>query len=208
MIRVRVTCRAVSALLMNPATEELIEQLRTKTPKQKRRDWSAQEEASTKLYISDTGKIGIPVENLYASLVEAGRDISLPGRQKISTATSTRLYAFISIEEQFLPFPDDCQEWKADKRRGVNPNGKEMVAVVRPRFEQWSITFTVVIDDKLIEPSKIRELIEIAGRSVGLCDFRPGRRGPFGRSTVAAWEVLSSDKSPTLNGNESMLVSA
>ncbi len=208
MIRVRVTCKSVSPLLMNPATDELIEQLRTKTPKQKRRDWSAQEEAGTKLYTSDTGKIGIPVENLYASLVEAGRDISLPGRQKISTATSTRLYAFMSIEEQFLPFPDDCQEWKADKRRGVNPNGKEMVAVVRPRFEKWSITFTVVIDDKLIDTSKISELIEVAGRSVGLCDFRPSRRGPFGRSTIAVWEVLAHEKSAALNGDKSVLVSA
>ncbi|HUC88352.1 MAG TPA: hypothetical protein VMR95_04390 [Candidatus Binatia bacterium] len=144
---------------MNPASEELIERLRTRTPAEKRRDWPAEEEASTKLYTDENGCIGIPVENLLASLVEAGRDIVLPGRKKVSTATSTHLYAFMSVEEQFLLFPEECQEWKVDKRRGRNPNGGEMVALVRPRFDHWSITFTCVIDNDQIDVSKIKQLI-------------------------------------------------
>jgi len=191
MQRVRVTITGVSPLLMNPATEALIEQLRTRTPAQRRRDWTAEEEAGEKLYKNAKGLIGIPIENLLASLVEAGRSVTLTGRSKVSTATSTQLYAFLSAEEDFLPFPADYQHWQVDKRRGRNPNGGEMVALTRPRFDNWSVTVTLVIDESLIDLSKIRELFDIAGRSVGLCDFRPGCRGRFGRSAVTAWDVLT-----------------
>ena len=204
MKRFQVTCTGISPLLMNPASDELIEQLRTKTTARKRTDWSAQEEAAVKLYVDDDGKCGIPVENLLASLVEAGRKVPLSGRTKVSTAKTTELFSFLSIDEQFMPFPDEFQDWRVDKRRGRNPNGGEMVALVRPRFDHWSITFTVNIDDTLINDVNVKSLIEIAGRSVGLCDFRPGCRGPFGRSMVTVWEPIDDLVDVSGNGHREL----
>jgi hypothetical protein len=36
-----------------------------------------------------------------------------------------------------------------------------------------------------------RRLVDDAGRKVGLGDFRPWRRGPFGRFTVVRWEIVT-----------------
>ena len=47
--------------------------------------------------------------------------------------------------------------------------------------------FTAVIDTNTINEVNVRSLMDIAGRSVGLCDFRPGCRGPFGCSKVTSW---------------------
>jgi hypothetical protein len=34
----------------------------------------------------------------------------------------------------------------------------------------------------------VRELLDIGGKRVGIGDFRPSRRGPFGRFKVVSWK--------------------
>ncbi len=185
--------------LMNPVTDELLEELRTKVSKPKARDRSREDEAKDKIYRQD-GKIGVPAENLFACLVEAGRQVELKPRQKISTKETTMLPSFLVIEDLFLPFEiqgdeeyDPEEEWKADTRRGRNPKDGVMVAIVRPRFNRWGFTAHITVDTSVINLDKVKTLFEIAGRSVGLGDFRPARRGPFGTFLVKRWAVLSEE---------------
>lgn len=193
MSRVRVTLGGVgNGLLMNPMTDETLEQLRTKTSPPKRRDISREEEAQEKLYVDDDGRFGIPSVNLYSCLAEAGREISYKGRSKVSTKESTKLYSFLEIEEEFLLLEGD-PEWTTDTRRGRNPNGGEAVCLVRPKFKEWQVKATLVINEKKVNEATVKGLIEEAGDGVGLCDFRPQKRGPFGRFRIAAWEVLEED---------------
>jgi hypothetical protein len=42
-------------------------------------------------------------------------------------------------------------------------------------------------DDTLLSEKEVREILDNAGRRVGLLDFRPERKGPFGRFMVTAW---------------------
>jgi len=51
------------------------------------------------------------------------------------------------------------------------------------------VEFTLEIDEKEVSPETIRQLVEVAGNKIGLCDFRPTRRGPFGRFEIAEWKV-------------------
>ena len=187
-MRVLATLRGIHPLLMNPATEELLDQLRNRTPSPKRTDWPAEEEAATKLYRDEDGAIGIPSLNLFSSLVEAGRLVKA-GTKQISTSKSTILPSFLSIEEFFLPFKGD-PEWVVDKRRGRNPNGGEMVCLVRPKFADWEFDVTFEIDESEVDEKVVQKLVETAGKKVGLCDFRPACKGPFGRFKVAAWVKL------------------
>lgn len=65
--------------------------------------------------------------------------------------------------------------------------GQSRVMRTRPRFENgWSLTFSVSVQPDIIDPSKIRECVEAAGKYVGIGDWRPGapRGGPFGRFVV------------------------
>lgn len=187
-MKVYVECEGVSPLLMNPVTDDLLEELRTRTPRPKATDRTVEEEAREKLY-RENGKIGLPVINVFSCLVEAGRSVLFEKRRNISTAESTLLPSFLAIEETFLPFTNHSQ-WRVDKRRGRNPKDNVMVCIVRPRFDEWEFGMTLQIDETQINEERIRQLVAYAGSRVGLCDFRPACRGPFGRFRITKWEVL------------------
>ena len=62
----------------------------------------------------------------------------------------------------------------------------------RARFEPpWSCTVTVDVDGELIDREQLLEWLEIAGRQVGLGDWRPEKSGVFGRFKVASFEEVA-----------------
>ena len=190
MKRAVVTIEGVSPLLMNPMNEETLMGILTGTSVKVPRDLTPVQICERKLYKGENGELGIPAVNLFSSLAEAGRKVK-NGKTQISTATSTTLPSFLEIEELFLPFSAEAG-WVPDLRRGVSNSGanKVAVAIVRPRFDLWELKITIGIDDTVVDESVVRELFRIAGTSVGLCDFRPAKKGQFGRFTVSDWKSL------------------
>ena len=52
----------------------------------------------------------------------------------------------------------------------------------RAKFDKpWSCTFEVDVDDEQIDKSQLLEWLDIAGRQIGLGDWRPEKSGMFGR---------------------------
>lgn len=188
MLRIAATCKGISPFLMNPATDELLDQLRGRTRPTKDKNRSVEDEAAEKLSKGPDGRIGVSSVNLYAAMVAAGRRVK-NGKTQISTATTTTLPGLMSVEQMFLPFTDD-PPWVADKRRGVNPKGGEMVCLIRPRFDTWGFEVTFLIDETEIAASTVRDVLRVAGQFIGLGDFRPSKRGPFGRFAIAEWKEL------------------
>ncbi len=189
-IKVRVTCKGKSPMLMNPANEELLESLRSGVRKQINKDRSADEMASEKVIRNSKGEIGIPIEYLLACLKGGGRLVK-NGKKQISTATSTTIFALMEFEEMFLPFKNQEVEIKTDMRKGKLPKDGTAVCIVRPRIEEWEFDVTVTINPDEIDSSVIRKLFEEAGAKVGIGDFRPSCNGSFGRFMVSNWVVLS-----------------
>lgn len=56
----------------------------------------------------------------------------------------------------------------------------------RPRFDKWSITFTVCIDPEIVDPPSLDRWLTSAGRMIGIGDWRPGapHGGNYGRFIV------------------------
>lgn len=192
MIRVLATLSSIgNGMLMNPMTPGTLEELRTGVRKQKAKDRPADDVAAEKV-IEEDGKPGIPAEYLGACLVEAGRQVK-NGKKQVSTVSSSVLFSFLSIEEPFLPFTEHS-DWVTDMRRGRLPKDGTAVCLVRPHFKEWSCQVTLEIDETIAEESTVKELLRVAGSSVGLADFRPACRGPFGRFKVADWVRLDDDE--------------
>jgi hypothetical protein len=190
--KIVVRCTGISPLLMNPMTEDTLDQLYGGASARKRKDTERpQKDVAAEKVIRDAeGNIGLPVEYLFSALVNAGRFVKYDAKKNISNATSTLIPSFMSIEEFFLPFADQKVEWKVDKRRGRLAASGVAVCIIRPRFEQWSFTVTIEINDTEIAEDKVKELFRYAGGAVGLGDFRPACKGPFGRFTVDEWKVV------------------
>ena len=55
----------------------------------------------------------------------------------------------------------------------------------RAKFDTpWSCTFELDVDDELIDQDQLLEWLDIAGRQIGLGDWRPEKSGMFGRFTA------------------------
>lgn len=182
---------ARKGLLLNPMTDTVLEELRTKVRKPKVRDWSVTEEAQTKLIKSSDGKLGLPDQYLWAALVEAGRRVKIDAKRSISTTESSLLGGLIdfAMEGEFFPFLDPETKWVPTKMAGKNPADGVAVCIVRPLVRHWEIEVPVEVDEKEIAPEKIRDLFRIAGQFVGLGDFRVSCKGRFGKFTLESWDL-------------------
>lgn len=197
---VRVTCEGTRPLLMEPMSEETLEHLRRGTRPPGKKDIEPQKEAEGKLYRDpETGKLAMPADNFWASMVQAGTLVSYKGKRNISNAEESLLPGVLNIKEEYLPFTDG-DGYRVDKRRGRLDNGTT-ICIVRPLFPKWGFRATLEIDDKFIGVEKIRELVETAGRFKGLGGFR--KKGRFGRFQITSWEVLSNTAGAGGNGDGS-----
>ena len=183
-----------NGILMNPMTEETKRNLLHGTPKQVKRDRRPEDIAREKIYRDPKGRTCVPTMNLVAALNHAGRSVKM-GKKTIATATTTTLFSFAEFPDEFLVF-DGLDEngdlpWVVDIRRGVMASGVKPVAVaiVRPKFPSWSLAVRVHLNEKLVGEDTLRKLFDEAGTNSGLCDFRPQKKGPFGRFRVVGWRV-------------------
>lgn len=186
-------------MLMNPMTDETLDSLITGNRKPIVKDRPMSDVASERIYRDENGQMGIPTINLISALKGAGRAIK-NGKKAISTATTTTMFSFLEFPDEFIPF-DDLDEkgeipWRVDKRRGVMKNGAAQVAVgiIRPKFDKWSFTVKVRLNEKLIREETLKALFVEAGTNMGLGDFRPSKNGPFGRFEVVEFTSSGNGK--------------
>lgn len=178
--------------------EKLLNDLRARTPVKKPADYPIEKEAADKLYLQD-GIVVIPADNLFKTLIIAGRSIKVGRLGKISTQKTTTLPAFLQIEQEFFPLllpsgeqvnPKAGKDWIPDIRRSVLPSQGIPVCNIRPKFPQWLITLSIKLNGSIHDPSIVRQLFEIAGNMVGLCSFRPNCQGRFGQFKIVGWKEV------------------
>ncbi len=145
------------------------------------------EQAEAKIYKDSNGKPVIPAPNVMACLVAAGTFIK-SGKTKVSTARSSMVPAGINIAEIELPITPP--KWECDSRAVVVPATGGRIMAHRPRFDQWGCKFNIEIDDEMFAEAVVRQLVDFGGKRIGLGDFRPARKGPFGRFVVTSWKKV------------------
>ena len=75
-----------------------------------------------------------------------------------------------------------------DSRPVTIPATKGRIMRHRPRYEKWSASFDLVINDALLDVSTAHTLLTEAGVGCGIGDFRPEKSGPFGQFRVTKWD--------------------
>lgn len=191
---VEVTIEGVTPLLMNRFTEEAAIQIDnggsavfigdTKgTPR---------EQAEMTAYRDNkNGELFIPGPNLFAALVEAGK-FQKSGKNKLTTTKSSLVPGIVAVLE--LAIPLGTTEFEVDSRRIVNPGTGGARTKHRARLNEWRLTFTLDVDTGALSLKQVRQLVDDAGKHCGIGDYRPSRKGPFGRFKVVAWNVRGVEK--------------
>ena len=142
---------------------------------------SPEDDARDRLYTLPDGGLYFPAENLRQAVITAS------GRQKIGRrSAATDVAAAILIEPFAMPLTG---AWEVDARPVVIPATRGRMLRYRPIFASWSLEFTLSWDERLIDQRLVRQALDDAGSYVGVGDFRPQRKGPYGRFQVVRWEV-------------------
>lgn len=195
LIVVRVRMEGVSPLLLNAMSAEQLLAIYTKdkAPKTAARP-QPREAADARVHRLPDGRPCVPARMLYSALVGAGQFVRLDGKKQISTATKTVLPGMLVLTSADMPILDPATgkaaAYETDIQQGRNPNGGEAVCVIRPRFDAWQIECEAEVDQSVMPLTLARELFDLAGKRLGLGDFRPQRRGTYGRFAVTKWEPV------------------
>ena len=194
VIRYQLTLVGITPLLTDPMSDDVLTSLRTGIKIEINKDRSLEEICETKLYKDNDGNIAMPSANILAALNTAGKFFKYDAKKNLATNTTSLIPGFLRIVGEFVTFESE-EGWKADQRRGRLANGIA-VAIVRPKFDNWSIHLEIELDDD--EPIKVATVIKLfekAGKASGLGSFRPSCKGPFGQFELASCVEVELDKS-------------
>jgi len=144
------------------------------------------EQAKAKLYLDKHDKVMLPQDYLMHSIIDAGRFIKV-GKRQLSTRDETIVPSFLSLLGIYYPIKSR-EGWRVDTRGIVNQKTKDRVICHRPIFDDWEVEFTIDLDDAEAKPSIARDLIDRAGKAIGIGVMRPSRKGIYGKFRVTKWK--------------------
>lgn len=152
-------------------------------------DWSL--EAETSLYKLDDGNIYQPADHIHASMVKGAVNFQIPGKGKKTFKDLTN--AAVVVEPDCILHglvfdgfekPDSNGHCVVVDKRWVVVN-RSRVLRYRPKFEEWALEFAISVLDEQYPAVVVRDVLDWAGKYVGIGDFRPR----FGRFQVTHWDV-------------------
>jgi hypothetical protein len=162
-----VIIRGIRPLLMHKYTiESDTESKRMKTR------YDPKEDAENSLYKDENGRICTPSIHIESALSKAATNYKQPGKGK--KTYKDLMKSGVQIEP--LNILHKYPEWQVDTQRAVI--GRSAVPRSRPRFDKWELEFTINLIDTTIVPATLQEILNDAGRYVGIGDYRP-RYGLF-----------------------------
>lgn len=186
-MNINVVIMGVTPLLMNRFTEANEVQVSGGTSATYRTGkGTPREQATPKLYADEKGMLFIPGPNIFATLVAAGVFHKV-GKSKLTTMKTSLIPAGIMVEDLVCPLNTD--RWEVDSRSVVIPSTGGRIMCHRPRVDKWECPFTLDVDETMFSPALVRAVVDDAGKKIGLGDYRPSRKGPFGRFVVKTWAI-------------------
>ena len=130
------------------------------------------------LYKDTEGKIYQPSDHIEGALIQVGSTISVPGQGKKTYKDQMKTNIAVLPNEIYFT---EANDYKTDVRLCVIPATRGRIPVARPRWDNWTLEFTLrVFDETLLNGETLKELLETAGKTKGIGTYRP----KFGRFEV------------------------
>jgi hypothetical protein len=180
--QIRVTVEGIVPLLThNPSSMTRTQS----TAKRGTRIPEVEDEAQAGTYQLEDGTYAAKTEYFIAAIYKAAGAWKTKNR-----GTMKSRLAHISAVEDLVPLchlnGEPIKSYVIDERSVVI--GKARIIRARPRFDEWSATFTIKYDQQLVdEPKMIVDILADAGDRFGAGDYRPR----FGRFKVREYLILT-----------------
>ena len=128
------------------------------------------------LYLDNKGKVCQPASHIEGAMVKASTQFKMQGAGKKTYKELVKGGVFV--------FPElivqKNQKWDVDARSVVNPTTRGRSMCYRPKLSDWSLGFTMEVNDDRADEEVIKQILEHAGSYIGIGAYRPR----FGRFEV------------------------
>lgn len=191
-----VTIKGLTPLLHHRMPEEdLMALLVGKKSKKKKdvEDRTPREIAERYVYRDTDGTCYIPTSYIVGAFIQASSEYKQSNTSRKSMKGIAGGIFRPNTEAATLLCPEKkkpLKDYEVDIRKATN-HLKGAVAVCRPRFDRWQTTLTVSVDDTIIDPATAHQILEDAGRRVGVGSFRVSKGGYFGQYEIVEWKELN-----------------
>lgn len=189
MKTVEIEIEGVTPLLMNRFTSENEVKVSSGLSAVNNGDrGTPREQAEKTTYKDDNGNLYIPTPNLFRAIIDAGK-FHKNGKAKVTTMRSSLVPAGMAINSIIIPL--GTKQFEVDSRSVVIPATGGRIMKHRARLDEWRLKFEIEIDTDVFSVDFARMLIDDAGKRIGLGDYRPDRKGPFGKFKVTKWKLVA-----------------
>ena len=189
--KIRAVIEGVSPILMHSAS---VMNVSKKTTRGKPTDEQIADEWMKTIYFNEEDGVHIPERNIRAMLTRAATDLS-KGRQKLGNMFAG------GVIPDLMCYPVLVNGKPIKTLDTVKKNGWILAApvviqrnrIVRVRAclpKGWSVEITLDVADDQIDIDQIRTAFKLGGAYVGLGDWRPQKRGPYGRFELISIERI------------------
>ncbi len=146
-----------------------------------------EEEAAASCYwTEDKTSLAFPAKNIKSGLVQACAGWKSPMNKKL--ALGPLVAGGVSIRPLMVPF--GTKEYKVDVQRAIVQ--RQGVLRARALVFPWRLAFDFRWESQMLGTgfgeTNLAELLERLGLQIGLGDFRPARKGEYGRFLVVSIE--------------------
>ncbi len=194
MKTVEVTIVGTTPLLQHRFAEDAEQEKSTRTILQ---DRGTPREQAEKVCYRNGKTFYFPGTWIAGALCSAGSNHKLRGSRKSARFIVPAAVRIIDLE---IPIRNGggkthnaalMDDFEVDSRPVTIPATKGRIMRHRPRFDDWSASFKLTINDKLLPEEFVQQLLNEAGEQCGIGDFRPEKRGPFGCFRVTNWKLAA-----------------
>lgn len=171
--QVNVTLKGKTPLLMHRFPLEPIKAIEKKDP---------EEQAEIAAYRNKEDELYVPSMNVQRALISGATYSKGKGRASLQKTAA----ACLMVSPEYLML--GTKKYEVDARAVVIPATKGRIVRYRPRFDKWDFSFSLEYDDELLTEEQVRQIVDDTCDRVGFMDFRPEKKGPFGRAMVTKWK--------------------
>jgi len=177
--KIKVQIEGTTPLLFNRFRDMQIE-----GKSKKRTGAMAESDIEDKLYLVDE-KICLPAVYLKNCISEASKQFKIVGKGK---STYSKLVASTVDIEPFM-IELNAGKYEVFRISAVNPMTRGRMMTERPKFNKWKAEFEIILNDPAVPISVINEILEHAGKYVGIGDWRPQTKGMFGKFLISSFKT-------------------
>jgi hypothetical protein len=125
--------------------------------------------------LDEKGRDCVPARYLKAAIVTAAT---------LAELKKTEVRTTLFVLGDLLPIEGDKPRMRTDMVRVGRFGSKQPMPRYRAEYPNWSLSFKIQFEPRILSPQKLIYLVRRAGLNVGLCEWRPEKNGDLGRFDI------------------------